>query len=82
MAPLIYWANWKRYWKEQLTHVAVSAFAGWLASTGHPAPGAMIGAYVIARQGLEWAKRNDTVGIDLAYHLAGLIIGIVVGLAL
>ena len=78
----MYWRNWKRYWKEQLTHVAVSAFAGWLASSGHPAAGATVAAYVIARQGLEFAKRRDTVGIDMAYHLAGLLIGIIIGLVM
>ena len=78
----MYWRNWKRYWKEQLGHVAVSAFAGWLAGSGHHTPAAIIAGYVVSRQGLEFAKRRDTVGIDLAYHLAGLLIGIGVGLFL
>ena len=44
--------------------------------------GATVAAYVIARQGLEFVKRRDTVGIDMAYHLAGLLIGIIMGLVM
>ena len=44
--------------------------------------GAVIMGTVPVRQGLEFAKRKDTTGIDLAYHLTGLLGGGVVGLLL
>jgi hypothetical protein len=34
------------------------------------------------RQGLEFQKRRDTPGIDLSYHLAGLLAGVSTGAAL
>ena len=33
-------------------------------------------ATVWVRQGLEYHKRKDTPGIDLAYHLGGLLVGV------
>ena len=57
---------------------------GWLLVTvlasGYAAAGGGILALVITRQGLEFAKRRDTPGIDLAYHLGGCVVG--VGLAI
>ena len=44
--------------------------------------GAVIMITVAVRQGLEFAKRKDTPGIDLAYHLTGLLGGGVAGLLL
>ena len=38
--------------------------------------------FVSARQGLEYAKRKDTPGIDMAYHLAGLLGGVGLGIYL
>ena len=37
-------------------------------------------ATVWVRQALEFQKRRDTPGIDLSYHLVGLIAGVLVGL--
>ena len=72
----MYRKNFLRYWKEQLAHAAVGVVAGCLLASGYPAAGGGILALVIARQGLEYAKRNDTPGIDLTYHLCGCIVGI------
>ena len=72
----MYLKNFRRYWKEQLTHAAVGLAAGCLLVSGYPAAGGGILALVITRQGLEFAKRRDTPGIDLAYHLGGCIVGI------
>lgn len=76
----MYIRNFRKYWKEQLVHATVGAFAGWLLVSGHPWAGFGLLALVIARQGLEYAKRKDTPGIDLAYHLGGCLVGIGVGL--
>ena len=76
----MYWQNFRRYWKQQLTHAAVGAVAGFLLVSGHPWAGMGVLALVIARQALEYAKRKDTPGIDLAYHLAGCILGIAGGI--
>ena len=76
----MYLKNFRQYWKEQLTHAAVGGVAGFLLVSGHPWAGMGILALVIARQGLEYAKRKDTPGIDLAYHLAGCVVGIGAGL--
>ena len=111
----MYWANFRRYWKEQLTHAAVAAVAGLLLVEGYPWAGMGVLALVISRQALEWGNRaflpilgilvqilaeqkldlvsninrltewrekRDTPGIDLAYHLAGCLAGIVAGLYL
>lgn len=75
----MYWKNFKQYWKEQLTHAGVGMMAGLLMTSDYPTAGIGLLALVIARQGLEFAKRRDTPGIDLAYHLGGCIIGCVVG---
>ena len=37
---------------------------------------------VWVRQALEFQKRRDTPGIDLSYHLAGLVTGVCSGAAL
>ena len=76
----MYLKNFRRFWKEQLTHAGVGAVAGCLLVTGYPAAGGGILALVIARQALEFARRRDTPGIDLAYHLGGCVLG--VGLAI
>ena len=95
----MYWKNLKRYWKEQLIHVAVGVLTGWLLMHGHTEAGAVLMGTVWIRQGLEWGNRSliprivrgikgmydlepheyDTPGIDLAYHLTGLILGIATG---
>ena len=76
----MYWTNWKRYWKEHLVHISTGALAGWCLATGHPAAGAGILGMIWVRQSLEYMKRHDTPGIDLAYHLGGLVLGTVAGL--
>ena len=78
----MYLKNLRRYWKEQLTHAAVGAIAGLLLVSGYPWAGLGILGLVIARQGLEYAKRGDTPGIDLAYHLGGCNGGIDCGVSL
>ena len=78
----MYRHNLRRYWKEQLTHAAVGALAGFLLASGHPWAGMGILALVIARQALEYAKRKDTPGIDLAYHLGGCLTGVAIGLVI
>ena len=76
----MYIDNLKRYWKEHIVHVSVGAGAGYLAVSGEPSAAGIIMATVWVRQGLEFAKRRDTPGIDLAYHLGGLLIGITIGI--
>ena len=75
-----YIANIRCYWREHLLHLAVGATAGLLLLSGQPWAGAVIMATVWVRQTLEFQKRRDTPGIDLSYHLAGLIAGVLVGL--
>ena len=36
-------------------------------------------AFVGIRQALEYLKRHDTPGIDMAYHMAGLLAGLLMG---
>ena len=79
----LYIDNFKTYWKEHIIHMLVGAWAGYLAADLETAAlGVVIMITVAVRQGLEFAKRKDTPGIDLAYHLAGLLGGGVVGLLL
>ena len=75
-----YNANFRRYWREHLVHLAVGGTAGLLLLSGQPWAGAVIMATVWVRQALEFQKRHDTPGIDLSYHLAGLIAGVLAGL--
>ena len=74
-----YLANLRQYWREHLVHLGVGASAGLLLTTGDPWAGAVVMATVWVRQALEFQKRRDTPGIDLSYHLAGLIVGVVTG---
>ena len=74
-----YRANLRRYWREHLLHLAVGGTAGLLLTAGEPWAGAVIMATVWVRQALEFQKRRDTPGIDLSYHLAGLIAGVGTG---
>ena len=71
-----YLANFRRYWREHLLHLSVGAVSGLLLAAGQPWAGAVIMATVWVRQALEFQKRRDTPGIDLSYHLAGLIAGV------
>lgn len=77
-----YLANFRRYWPEHLLHLAVGGFAGALLIGSTPWAGAVIMATVWVRQALEFQKRRDTPGIDLSYHLAGLIAGVILNTAL
>ena len=61
-------------------HAAVGMFAGILLTADYAAAGFGIIALVSVRQTLEYLKRDDTPGIDLAYHLGGLLCGIGFGL--
>ena len=74
--------NFRRYWWQQLLHLAVAATAGWLIATGQEHEGITVIALVLGRQGLEFAKRNDTPGIDLAFSQAGFLCGVVAGTVL
>ena len=79
----MYWQNFKQYWKEHLVHLSVGGLAGALAVNLETAPaGFILMGTVWVRQGLEFAKRQDTPGIDLAYHLAGLLVGVLVHLGI
>ncbi len=77
-----YLANFRRYWPEHLMHLAVGMVSGSLLLSGEPGAGAVIMATVWVRQSLEFQKRRDTPGIDLSYHLAGLISVVVIGTAI
>ena len=77
----MYAENFKKHWSSQLAHVAVGMVAGILLTRGHPWAGFVLMGTVWTRQGLEFAKRKDTPGIDLAYHLIGLLAGIGIGLS-
>ena len=76
-----YARNAREYWKEHLVHIAIGAFSGYLVTfPSLAAAGATLIAVASYRQALEYQKRDDTPGIDLAYHVGGLIAGIVAGL--
>ena len=77
-----YLANFRRYWAEHLIHLAVGAVSGSLLLRGEPWAGAVVMATVWVRQSLEFQKRRDTPGIDLSYHLAGLLGAVVIGKSL
>ena len=72
----MYRDNFKQYYREHLVHVGVGAFAGFLVMIGRPVAGLIIMFTVYVRQALEFAKRRDTPGVDLSYHLGGLLLGI------
>ena len=76
-----YLANLREYWRQHLIHLAVGGFAGLLLADGQPWAGVVVMATVWVRQALEFQKRRDTPGIDLSYHLAGLIVGVTAGLS-
>ena len=71
-----YLSNFRSYWREHLVHLNVGGLAGVLLLTGEPWAGAVIMGTVWVRQSLEFKKRRDTPGIDLSYHLAGLVVGV------
>ena len=64
----MYLANFKKYWREHLAHLAVGFIIG--ISFGIP-----LALLVCKRQDLEYQKRDDTPGIDLAYHVGGAAVG-------
>ncbi len=74
----VYAHNLREYWKEHVAHGFVGLAAGVLLITGYHWAGIAIMATVWVRQGLEYHKRKDTPGIDLAYHLGGLLVGVAV----
>ena len=77
-----YLHNFRAYWREHLVHLGVGGTAGVLLVSGEPWAGAVIMATVWVRQALEFQKRRDTPGIDLSYHLAGLVTGVLARFAL
>ena len=77
--------NFRKYWKEQLTHFAIPA----LMVGGAMVVGGVNGLPMLTapalmgwRQYVEYLKRKDTPGIDLAYIVAGAAAGGVVGMIL
>ena len=76
-----YLENLRCYWREHLLHLAVGWAAGCLLVWGEPWAGAVVMSTVWVRQALEFQKRRDTPGIDLSYHLAGLLAGVGAGVA-
>ena len=70
---MMYIANFKQYWRQHLVHIAVGFFGGMLLTGGYEIAGMTLMLFVGIRQGLEYLKRHDTPGIDLAYHMAGLL---------
>ena len=77
----MYRENLREHWPSQLAHVAVGMVAGILLTRGYPWAGLALMGTVWTRQGLEFAKRKDTPGIDLLYHIVGLLAGIGIGLS-
>ena len=72
----MYQENLKQYWPQHMLHFWNGFAAGWLVVNGHLSAAALaILATIWKRQELEFEKRNDTPGIDLAYVLAGLLAG-------
>ena len=68
--------NLKDHWNDHLAHLFVGGTAGWLAGSGdwpQIAAAFLIMAVVGLRQTLEFLRRRDTPGYDLAYHLAALV---------
>ena len=59
-----------------MVHALVGVVSGALLTTGYHWAGITIMGTVWVRQGLEYHKRKDTPGIDLAYHLGGLLVGV------
>ena len=78
----MYLSNFKRYWKEHAVHFAVGAVAGLLLVKGQALAGLTLMGTVWKRQDLEFQKRADTPGIDLAYHIGGLLAGIALGVGI
>ena len=82
------WANFKVFWKEQLTHFGLGAFAVFAAMYGlgdgqtHHAFGFAIPGLQYARQLFEWLNRKDTIGIDLTWVLGGCATGYFAAVAL
>ena len=75
----MYIENLREHWREHILHLGIGVLAGVLLTTGQPTAGGVLMGVVCARQALEFAKRRDTPGIDLAYYVAGLLVGIVIG---
>ena len=75
----MYIANFKQFWRQHLVHIFVGFFGGLLLTSGYPIAGMTLMAFVGIRQALEYLKRHDTPGIDMAYHMAGLLAGLLMG---
>ena len=70
--------NLKQYWYFHVLHVLNGSIAGRLLMEGweYAIVGAVIAIAYMYRQGMEFLKRKDTPGIDLAYLNGGLIVGV------
>ena len=77
---VMYLANFKKYWREHLAHLAV----GFLIGATFNVPLAML---VCTRQSMEYVRSRDvahgkgdvagkdTPGLDLSYHVGGAAVG-------
>ena len=74
----VYRHNLRMYWRQHLVHVGLGALSGALMVSGTaslPIAGLGLLLALCVYQGLEFAKRHDTPGIDLAYIVGGLVAG-------
>ena len=69
--------NARRYWKEHAGHFLIPAIAMAIAVLLTPIAVA-VPAFMCWRQYVEFLRRGDTPGIDLAYIIAGAFAGLLV----
>ena len=83
----IYWENFKEFKVQQTLHILIGMLAGFCVTTAPtlflevPWGACVAAAFIIIstvwkRQDLEFQKRDDTPGIDLAFYMAGLLAGV------
>ena len=70
--------DWRQWWYAYIAHFLTGALAGLGVTYGGEAAVyfVVIPALVVARQTLEFLRRNDTPGRDLGQHIAGFCVGI------
>lgn len=71
----VYRHNLRVYWRQHVVHVLLGALAGALL-VALPVTGIGFLAALCFYQGIEFAKRHDTPGIDMAYIIGGTVLGI------